>query len=297
MNINNKKGAVPLIPIIAVLIVGILGMFAVNKLTSSSNTASPTAIGKSVEKNLQEQAKTDKKILEDKAAQSKIGQQYVTAEGLALDKVTSDDPAVLLLKNLNPRANLALNNGLGPLDVEQERWAIELVLNSLSAEAAKRSVAEQSLKNKDKELQGSIVEVKSLNTKNIQLEETNKDLTDKLVQEDAAAVNFRSKIYWAIGSLIFIVIGLPILSAAFPALAGFTNGLGAFISPFLHKAKVEAENMAKDAVGVVHELEVKAGEAGTIAKADFEKIKAEWISEAHKNVHLYDDIKRKLSLI
>ncbi len=294
---KNIRGGIPIAYLLIILGTGVAGWFAAKKLTTSDSAAKPTAVGSAVISNLNAQEKTNKQIDEDKDRQAKIGQQYVEAQGLALQYVKSDEPALQLIKNLNPRASLALNNGLGPLDVDQQRWATELVLNSLSEEVKKRALAEQSLSIKDKELQGSITEVKTLGIRIDSLQEANQTLTNKLVQEDAAAVNFRSKIYWGIGLFLFVVIGLPILSSAFPILAGLTNGLGAIISPFLHKAKKEAEGLAHDAVGIVHELETKASEVGTIAKTDFDKIKTAWISEAHKNVHQYDEVKRKLNLI
>ncbi len=295
METNNSRGAVWLVPVIIGVILGGLGLYGVKKLTSSE--ASPTAAGKAVDKNLKGQEIIENKIADEKFNQNKIGQQFVEAETVAIENVKSDEPAIKLLSQLNGRATLAFNNGLGPLDVEQRDWATKLVLNSLSEEISKRALAESSLKSKDKELQGSITDVKSLSAQNIQLRDDNKALSAKLIAEDADAVAFRSKIYWGIGIVIFIVIGLPILSSAFPILAGLTSGLGAIISPFLHKAKVQAENLAHDAVGALHEIEQQASKTGAVAQKDLEQIKSGWIGEAHKNVHAFDEARRKLNLI
>ncbi len=296
MKTNSKRGAVWLLPVIIGVLVGGFGLYGIKKVTDSGNPAA-TAAGKALEKNLSEQDKVDAKIIQEKFEQNKIGQQYVTAESVAIQHVKSDEPAVKLLGQLNSRANLAFNNGLGPLDVAQQDWATKLVLNSLSEEVEKRALAEVALKKKDGELQGSITDVKNLGAQNIQLRDENKVLSAKLIAEDASAVAFRNKVYWGVGIVLFIVIGLPILSAAFPILGGLTNGLGAIISPFLHKAKVRAEGLAHDAVGALHEIEQQASKVGVVAQKDLEQIKSGWIGEAHKNVHAFDEARRKLNLI
>lgn len=290
----NKRGFINFGIIVLIVLAGAIGGYI---LKSKSGSSDPTKAGQAVIKNLESQEKNKDKINEDQKNQAKIGQQYVQAESSALEHVKSDEPAILLLKQLNPRAGLSLANGLGPLDIDQQNWANNLVLNALSEEAAKRALAEAALSAKDKELQLSIVDTESLVKENNQLQDNNQVLTQKLVQEDATAVGFRTKIYAAVGLFLFIVIGLPILSAAFPILKGFTEGMGALISPFLHKAKIEAESLAKDSVGVIHEVEAKVTQAGAIAKEDFAKIKSDWISESNKNVSAYDKIRRELNLI
>jgi len=300
MNIKRKtRGVAPVIIILAVALLGGTGYWLGSK--GGGGAASPTKAGQAVLDNTTKQEAVIAQIDLNHDKQVKGAQQLVKAESFALEKVTSTEPAVDLLKDLNWRANLALDHGVGALSFDETQWALNLVINKLSEEQAKVAIANKMLADKDKELELSIDKIKSLTSQKVQLETTAKVLEGKLVTEDAIAVAFKDKVMfwvWLIGGgYVFITFILPILSNSFPALKALSNGLGAVISPFLHKAKVEAEKLRNDTIGYAHEVEEKVKNAGVIAAKEVNEIKSQWITQNDGTAHGFDQVKRDMNLL
>ncbi len=300
MNIKHKtRGIAAVIVIAVVALLGGAGYWLGTK--SGGAAANPTKAGQAVLDNTAKQEAVVAEVKNNQLKEVKGAQQLVKAESFALNKVTSTEPAVNLIKDLNWRANLALDHGVGALSFDETQWALNLVTGMLSEEQAKVAVATKMLADKDKELEFSIEQIKSLTSQKVQLENTAKVLEGKLVTEDAVAVAFRDKVMfwvWLIsGGYIFITFGLPILSASFPALKGLSSGLMAVLSPFLHKAKVEAEKLRNDTIGFAHEVEEKVKSAGIIASKEVNEIKSQWITQNDGTAHGYDQVKRDMNLL
>ncbi len=300
MNIKCKtRGVAPVIIILAVALLGGTGYWLGSK--GGGGAASPTKAGQAVLDNTAKQDAIVAQVKDNQLKEIKGAQQLVKAQEFALDKVTSTEPAVGLIKDLNWRAGLALDHAAGPLSVDETQWALNLVINKLSEEQAKVAVANKMLADKDKELELSIDKIKSLTSQKVQLETTAKILEGKLVTEDAIAVAVKDRVMfwvWLIGGgYVFITFILPVLAASFPALKTLSNGLGAVISPFLHKAKVEAEKLRNDTIGYVHEVEEKAKNAGVIAAKEVNEIKSQWITQNDGAAASFDKVKRDMNLL
>lgn len=160
--------------------------------------------------------------------ESKIGQQYAAATTQALAQTkASDDPALALAKQLAPKADNALSNGLGALTPEQSLWVQNLISNALSAEVAKRAEAAQAIVQKDNQL--------------VELDTKAQALEKKLSESQGSESLLWYWIKFAIGAYLFVHFVLPWLGTKFPVLGTISSGIMAVLSPVMADLRVKEQ--------------------------------------------------------
>ena len=231
-----------------------------------------------------------------RASEAKTGQQ-LTAAAAALDQSPATDPGAKLAREILPRANNALENGLGPLTPEQAAWVQTLVANALSAQVEKVAAAQAALTASDQARAAAEERARAADADNQKLTTERKTLTAALVAHDAAAGATWFWIKAVALAAFFALYILPLLAKVFPQLGALETAAHAIIAPLAAKAWGEAKALATDASGAVCSVLAKVEKE---APAAFQGAKAEadaWLTEADGTAARYAAALRKSNLL
>lgn len=220
---------------------------------------------------------------------------FAAETALEFDATPSKQSALGL--SLLEQSRAISDSVLGPIRVDRQR-VLERMVSDLLSE--KKELVEKG----DRERTRIIKEAGEAQETLQQNLTEQKELTKKVearAEKLSAELDSYRKIKWALISLAGLYVGfvyvLPVLSAAFPALAPVSRIAGALISPLHARRASRTESLAGDLVSAVEEIRANLKTNGTINRQAADTILREWVTEADGTAAAVDELRRERKLV